>query len=73
MDQADYGDQILGLVPGSLVVGLVQLVVVVDLENPILYNAVWLAAVVNCGEQLVFATVAQDWVGQAPVVGGSYI
>ena len=40
MDQADYGDQILGLVPSSLIVGHVQLVVVADLEIPIPYNAV---------------------------------
>ena len=39
-DQADYSDQILVLVPDSLVVGHVQLVVVVDLEDVILYNAV---------------------------------
>ena len=37
---ADHGDQILGLVPGSLVVGHVQLVVVVDLEDPILFSVV---------------------------------
>ena len=49
LDQADYGEQILGLVSGSLVVGHVQLVVVADLEGSVLYSSVLLATVVNCG------------------------
>ena len=50
-----HGDQSLGLVSVSHVVGQFHLVVVEDLEYPFIISGVQQAAVVNCGVHLLAA------------------